>query len=180
MDRGPGAEALDVNVSLLVNLLTDRRANPYVAVGGGIYRASFDLDNRRFLGMMGSLPTGAQIVPTGGGWGMMGGAPGGYSGGAGWMMDNFRWNDATWSGPHYTSGQMPMFYANRLGAMMVPADGRWGERTFTDPALTFGGGVRLDVTRSLYVRPDVRALMVVADGDTFTVGTFSVGLGYRF
>lgn len=179
MDRGPGAEALDINVSLLVSLLTNRRAIPYVAVGGGIYRASFDLDNRRFLGMTGNLPAGAQIVPTAGGWGMMG-APGSYSGGAGWMMDNFRWNDAMWSGPHYTSGQMPMFYANRLGAMMAPPDGHWGKRAFTDPALTFGGGVRLDLTKSLSVRPDVRALMVVADGDTFTVGTFSVGLGYRF
>lgn len=93
MDRGPGADALDINVSVPVNLLTDRRAIPYVAAGGGIYRARFDLDDRRFLGMMGSLPTGAQIVPTGRGWGMMG-APGAYSGGTGWMMDNFRWNDA--------------------------------------------------------------------------------------
>jgi hypothetical protein len=179
MDRGPGADALDVSVSLLVNLLTDRRAIPYVAVGGGIYRARFDLDNRRFLGMTGNLPPGAQIVATGGGWGMMG-APGGYPTAAGWMMSNFRWQGATWSGPHYGNGEMPLFYANRLGAMVVPAGGRWGERTFTDPAVTFGGGVRLDLTKSLYVRPDVRALMVVADGDTFTVGTFSVGVGYRF
>jgi hypothetical protein len=52
---------------------------------------------------------------------------------------------------------MPMFCANRLGAVVPLADGRSGERTFTDPALTFGGGVRLDVTKSLYVRPDVRA-----------------------
>ena len=47
---------------------------------------------------------------------------------------------------------MPMFYANRVGAMVAPPGGRWGERTFTDPALSFGGGVRLDLTESLYLR----------------------------
>jgi hypothetical protein len=30
------------------------------------------------------------------------------------------------------------------------------------------------------VRPDVRALVIFADGDTHTVGMFGVQLGYRF
>ena len=196
LDRGPGADALDVNVSLLVNLLTARRAVPYVAIGGGIYRASFDLDNPRFFGVMGNLTPGSQIVPTPGGWGMMGWAgaqpwgPGqqwggqpwgpGQQWGPAWMMGNFPWNGTTWNGPWFSGSQMPMFYANRLGAMIVPSNGRWGARTFTDPAVSFGGGVRFDINDALYVRPDVRALMVIGDGDTFTVGSFSVGLGYRF
>ena len=64
--------------------------------------------------------------------------------------------------------------------MTIPADGRWGMRSFTDPALSLGGGVRLDVSARLYVRPDARALIVIANGSTHTVGVFSLGIGYRF
>ncbi len=188
-DRGAGADAFEVNASLLVNLVTGRRANPYLAIGGGLYRASFDLDNQRFFGMMGlgSVP-GAQVVPLQGtsGWGvmpgpgMMGGWPSGTSWGPGWMMGSFNWNGSVWNGPTFDVGQMPMFYANRLGAMAVPANGRWGRRSFTDPAISLGGGVRLDVSNKVYVRPDARALLVVGGGDTYTVGSLSVSLGYRF
>ena len=69
---------------------------------------------------------------------------------------------------------------NRLGPLTVPAGGNWGTRTFTDPALTVGGGVRLDLGSHLSVRPDARALVVIGGGDTYTVGMFSFNIGYRF
>lgn len=188
-DRGAGADAFEANGSLLIKLVTTRRANPYLAIGGGVYRASFNLDNQRFFGMMGlgSVP-GAQLVPIQGtsswgvmpGPGMMGGWPNTTTWGPGWMMGNFNWNGAVWNGPTFNVRQMPMFYANRLGSMVVPGDGRWGRRSFTDPAVSLGGGVRLDITEKVYVKPDARALLVVGGGDTYTVGSFSVSLGYRF
>ena len=85
-----------------------------------------------------------------------------------------------WNGPTFTGSHMPAFYANRLGQMSVPANGQWGMRSFTDPALTLGGGIRLDVTERFYVRPDVRALVVFANGDRLTLTTMTVGFGYRF
>ena len=53
-DRGPGLSAMDLNVSVLVDLLTARRAVPYVSIGGGLYRAMFDVGNERSFGMMGA------------------------------------------------------------------------------------------------------------------------------
>jgi hypothetical protein len=75
---------------------------------------------------------------------------------------------------------MPGFYARRLGPMSVPAHGVWETRSFTDPAINVGGGVRFNVNEHLMVRPDIRALVVFADGDTQTLGLFGVQLGYRF
>ncbi len=182
LDRGAGARGLSLNLGLLVNLLpSDRRAVPYLALGGGAYRASFDLGAGRFFGMMGSqYPAGTQMVPLEGtpGYGMMGA---GYYGPAEWA--GHMWNVSTqgpWPGPTFTPGEMPMFYARRLGTVTVPQGGMWGTRAFTDPALTLGGGVRLDLSRHLSVRPDARALVVVADGETSTVALFSFNIGYRF
>jgi hypothetical protein len=51
LDRGAGADAVTINGSLLVNLVSGReRIVPYAAVGGGLYRTSFDLANPAFLG----------------------------------------------------------------------------------------------------------------------------------
>lgn len=181
--RGAGADAVSMNLGLVVNLVSpSRSAVPYLAIGGGAYRASFDLAARRFFGMMSEqYPAGTQLVPLEGmmGYGvMMGGA---YYGPSDWM--GHRWNVGTqgpWPGPVVSPGEMPMFYARRLGPMTVPAGGMWGRRTFTDPALVLGGGVRLDLSRHLSVRPDVRAIGVVADGEVYTVGVFSFNVGYRF
>ena len=52
--------------------------------------------------------------------------------------------------------------------------------TLLEAAPIPGGGVRLDITEKVYVKPDARALLVVGGGDTYTVGSFSVSLGYRF
>jgi hypothetical protein len=75
---------------------------------------------------------------------------------------------------------MPAFYARRLGPMSVPMGGAWATRSFTDPAVSLGGGLRFNVTDHLMVRPDIRALVVFANGETDTVGLFGVQLGYRF
>lgn len=142
LDRGPGQMALDLNASLLMHLVTGRKVAPYVAVGGGLYRAMFDSGNQRSFGMMGGL------IST---------------------------NDMS-----VTYGQMPMFYARRMGTVTAPGDGRWHMQGFTDPALNFGGGVNIALTNSLYVRPDVRALMIVGGGDTYTIGSATFSLGFRF
>lgn len=180
--RGAGAEALSVNLGLLVNLVSsDRAAVPYLAIGGGAYRTSFDLGHQRFFGMMGSqYPAGTLMVPLEGmmGYGVMGGS---YYGDPGWM--GHHWNVNTqgpWPGPVVTPGDMPMFYARRLGILTAPAGGMWGTRAFTDPALLVGGGVQLAVSRHLSVRPDVRTIGVIADGDVYTVTVFSFNVGYRF
>ena len=172
-NRGSGADAVSGNASLLVNVLpSSRKTVPYFAVGGGVYRASFDLGDQRFFGAMGQqFGPGTRLVPVRGmaGFGMM---SGGYSGPAVWEG---RWDGATFTSPH-----MPAFYANRMGIMTVPGNGNWGTRSFTDPALVIGGGVRLGLTPHLAVRPDFRAIAVFGGGHMNTIGAFSLNLGYRF
>jgi hypothetical protein len=57
---------MDVNASIVVDLLTERRVVPYVSLGGGLYLAMFDLGNQRFSGMMGGFPEGAYTAGMGG------------------------------------------------------------------------------------------------------------------
>lgn len=153
-----GNEGFELSGALLVDLVeASRRTVPYIAVGGGLYHARLDLDDRRvFGGMTSEFPAGTWLVPQAGGFGMMGG------------------------GSTVAVGHMSSFYANRLGAMQVPANGMWGMRRFTDPAMSLGGGLRLDVGEHLSLRPDLRVHLVMRNGDTTTVGTFSLGFGYRF
>ena len=173
LDRGAGADAVHAGASLLVNFVPVRaRVVPYAAVGAGVYRASFDLADPRFFGPVGTqFPPDARVCPapgTGIGFGPgMGFGPGtaecpadaaGYRG----------------------VGQMSRFYARRMGPMVVPAAGHWQTRSFTDPAMTFGGGLRFNVNERLMIRPDVRALTVFASGDTHTLLVYNVSIGYRF
>lgn len=165
-DRGAGAGAMYATGSLLLPLLpSGYRAVPYVAVGGGLYRAMFDLNHQRFFGGMGSTyAPGTTMTPlTTGmhGFGMMGGGS----------------NQAL--GTFYP-GQMPAFYAQRMGVMSVPANNAWGMRGFTDSAISVGGGVTIGLTDHLFLRPDARALIVFGNGDRYTIGLVTVGLGYRF
>jgi hypothetical protein len=173
LDRGAGASALSASGSLLVNLVSSRRqVVPYAAVGGGVYRASFELANPRLLGPVGTqFSAGTTVCPAPG----TGTGPGpgtGFGPGTGTCP-------ATTTG-YWGVGQMSGFYARRLGPMVVPAGGSWDARHFTDPAASIGGGLRFNVNEQVMVRPDLRALIVFADGDTHTLMVFGVSAGYRF
>lgn len=170
--RGSGTHGLELTGTALMTVASSARAAPYVAIGGGLYRASFALGDNRLFGQMGSqFASGTPFVPVRGmGFGMM-------TGGA--IFPGSLWTDA-WTGPTFTASQMPMFYANRLGQMTIPSNGNWMMRSFTDPALTVGGGIRINVTNRVYVRPDVRALIVFGGGERMVLTNMVVGLGYRF
>jgi hypothetical protein len=158
LDRGTGASALHVNASLLVHLLPQTsKYVPYFSGGGGVYRASFDLDDPRYLGEF-VQQMGPRFGP-------------------GMMFDPAAFGAGEGVCP---CGELPQFYLRRLGSMVVPASGVWGERSFTDPAVSFGGGARLELTPRLFLRPDARALVVAAEGDTFTVGLFTLQIGILF
>ena len=149
-----GATSLSASAALLVHLRPGHeRAVPYLVAGGGVYRASFDMADERFHGPMNM---GGSMME---GFGMMG-------------MGSAARDD-------WNYGQMPHFYGRRL-ASSPGMQGYAGRRSFTDPALSVGGGIRIDVGSRLYFRPDARAIVVTSGGDTNTVGVFTVNLGYRF
>lgn len=188
LGRGSGQMGTEITANLLVNLLSGRRrALPYIAAGGGFYRATFDLNNQSLFGMMaGGVPVGTQFVPLDGGrgWGAM---PGGMMGttwplgqtfGQGWTMGNFMWNNTAISGPTFGANRMPTFYARRMGPLSN--NGQWHMQAFTDPAFTVGGGVDISLTRGWSARPDVRALTVLNGGDVLTISTITFSVGYRF
>lgn len=154
LSRAMGASGLSLSANLLVHLRprTDK-AVPYLAVGGGLYRASFDMGRSRFSG-----PARSNVGP-----GMMSGD--GMDRGYG-------------PGPGGSFGEMPMFYANRMGVRAQ--DQRLGHDRFTDPAVSLGGGIRIDLGSRLSLRPDARALVVTSSGESYTVGVFTINLGYRF
>lgn len=150
LGHGMGSSALALSANLLVQLRSrNEKVVPYVALGGGLYRTSFDMGDGR-SGSMGGMMN----------YGMM------------------NWGPAsTWP----NSGvAMPMFYANRLARRMDWQARGFGRESFNDPALNVGAGLRIDLGSRLFLRPDVRALVVTADGDTHTVGIFTVNFGYGF
>ena len=144
---GMGTSGLSVSAALLVHLRPrGEKAVPYLAAGGGVYRASFDMGDWRFDDQRAD---GAVSVP---------------------MMSAMA--------PSRSAHQMPMFYASRLG--MEPENQGWASESFTDPAISLGGGLRIDLGSRMSLRPDVRALVITSSGDTRTVGVFTVNFGYRF
>ena len=171
LQRGGGASGFEASGTMLFTVFRGEKAAPYVAIGGGLYRARFDMGSRQMFGR-GGMPfaPGSTLVPsqTFGG-SMMGG--GSMSGGAMWTGIY---------GGTFETREMPMFYASRLGQMMAPPDGRWERRSFTDPAITLGVGLTLDLTERVYVRPDLRTLVVFGNGNALTLGTATVGFGVRF
>lgn len=150
LGHGMGSSALALSASVLVQLRArNEKVVPYVALGGGLYRTSFDMGDRR-------------------------------SGSMGGMMNNgmMNWGPAsTWP---YSGVVMPMFYANRLARRTDWQARGFGRESFNDPALNIGAGLRIDLGSRLFLRPDARALVVTADGDTHTVGVFTVNFGYGF
>lgn len=169
LGRGSGADAFMATGNVLVNLLPlGRRVVPYAAAGGGLYRASFDLGHARLMGAVaGSFGPGSEFCPSPGA---------GYMRGPGYGVGTC----AAPGAGYWGVGETPGFYGRRLGMMMIPAGGVWGTRSFTDPAMTMGGGVRLNLASHLEVRPDARAIVVFDGRDRYTVGVFGVNLGYRF
>jgi hypothetical protein len=173
LDRGAGADGFAASGSLLVNLLdSSEQVVPYAAIGGGVYHVSYDLAHPRFLGPAGTqFAAGSTVCP----------APGtGFGFGPGPGLGR---NAGTCPGTavgYWGVGALPSFYARRLGPLAFPRGGAWETRSFTDPALNVGGGVRLNLTERLMLRPDIRALLVFAEGETHTLGMFVVNLGYRF
>ncbi|MGE3843090.1 MAG: hypothetical protein AB7I50_16065 [Vicinamibacterales bacterium] len=169
---GTGSDAVEAAASLMLTVYRGDTASPYVSIGGGLYRVQFDLDDRRMFGSE-TFPfaPGTVIGPVQpSGVGMMGG--GRSSHGATWMGGV--------SSLAFDTAGLPMFYATRLASMAVPVDGRWGTRSFTDPALTLGVGVRLDLGRRFYVRPDLRALVGFGGGSASTLATATGGFCARF
>lgn len=76
-----------------------------------------------------------------------------------------------------TDASVPGFYRRRLGV----GDGRLGTRqTFTDPTVVVGTGIDFALSRTLTVRPDVRAVFALNAGRHETVMLATVSLGYRF
>jgi len=112
MKRGSGAQGLELTGTTLVTIARSERTTPYVAVGGGLYRARFDLGDARFLGRMGSeFGAGTRFVPVRGmhGFGMMG---------SGMAFTGDIWTDA-WTGSTFTASQMPRFLYSEVKACSV-------------------------------------------------------------
>jgi opacity protein-like surface antigen len=73
-----------------------------------------------------------------------------------------------------TASGLPEFYRNRLSAGAV------GGQTFTDFALTFGGGADFFVTRHLALRPEVNVLLVMTQSDVRAVTVYGAQIAYHF
>lgn len=181
-DRGPGVTALSFEGRMQISLMPPgARLVPQVVVGAGAYRSQFDFDNRQMFGAYGQMSPqqfGAAMgmpgaVPFAGTTWRAGQAGSGYHGSM-WTVVNQSGVTVPVNMP-----QIPMFYAQRMGTMGFGYNGQ-GSRTFTDPALVFGGGLTYNATEHLFIRPEARALMVIAQGDTYTVGFVTARVGVRF
>lgn len=173
LGRGEGADAFSFLGSVLLNLLpATETLVPYAAAGAGFYHVAFDLDRPRFFGPPGmAFPSGTVVCPAPGSGFGVGRGPGFRNGGGTCPAS---------AGGYWGVGALPNFYARRLDPFHFPAGGAWGRRDFTDPALSLGGGLRINVTERLMVRPDARALVFFGDGESHSMGIFVVHVGYRF
>jgi hypothetical protein len=78
-----------------------------------------------------------------------------------------------------TMREVPRFYADRIRQIAFPTE-PGGTRSFTDPALTFGAGLKINLTNRIFVAPDVRGLIVLSRGDHMTLVTMGASAGVRF
>jgi hypothetical protein len=108
-------------------------AVPFVTGGVGVQRATVSLADPRLLGPIAQAwqPGDVFCPDPGSGPGPGPGSGFGFGFGEGPC--------ATSPTGHWGVGELPEFYARRLGALVVPADREWPDRAFVDPALTFGG-----------------------------------------
>lgn len=172
LDQGTAVDAFAASASLLLNFRSrEQRAVPYGALGLAMYQTRYQLASGRFLGPThGEYQPGAILCP----------APG--SGAAATPFSGYMHDEpcpANAAG-YWGVGEMPLFYARRLGALAFPANGTWESQRFTDAAISVGGGLRLNISERIMLRPDARAVVIFDKGDTHTVGVFGVNVGYRF
>lgn len=171
-DRGPAASAFALTGNIRVNLFTGRRVTPFVVGGGGIYHTRFDLDDARYLGPVGANVRPGSLYCTG-----VQGRTGPGFGAPSWSGTG---TCPTGAAGYWAVGDLPNFYARRLGNLTVPANGQWGQRSFTDPAVTVGGGLTIRLTDHWSLRPAGRALIVLRDSHADTLGVYDVSASYRF
>jgi hypothetical protein len=69
---------------------------------------------------------------------------------------------------------LPGFYSGRSSASGALT------QTFTDFALTFGGGVDLHLTRHVALRPEVVVLLATARSDARAIPVYGIQLAYHF
>jgi hypothetical protein len=152
LDRGAGASAASISAGLLLNLVSrNEGAVPYIVAAGGLFRASFDTRNARFSG-----PAPSGEMGTGRYRHVMEGEP-----------------------PGWDLGQLPPFYRDRVETV-IAREGSSGSRSFNDPALSVGAGVRIRLSRSWSARQDVRARLLMRSGEVYTVWVFTIDLGRGF
>jgi hypothetical protein len=66
---------------------------------------------------------------------------------------------------------IPEFYQDRITAT---------DRTVTDPAFVFGGGVSLFASRRISIRPEAETMLVRSGGQNYFVTTFAARFVYHF
>jgi hypothetical protein len=152
LDRGAGASAASLSAGLVVNLGSrDESAVPYLVAGVGLYRASFDTRNARFAGPAPSGEMGIRRYRH-----VMEGGP-----------------------PGWDLGELPPFYADRVESL-IAREGRSGSRSFSDPALSVGAGVRIHLGRGWSARQDVRAQLLMRSGEVYPMWVFTIHIGRGF
>lgn len=70
--------------------------------------------------------------------------------------------------------RVPGFYRRRMDGA------RAGSHDFTDPSIVFGGGVNLSLSRTVKIRPDVEAAVVLRDSRRHLVTNYRIHLVYVF
>jgi hypothetical protein len=171
--RGRWATALTATAALRIAVAGfgwSDAAVPFVVAGGGVQRASIDLADTRLLGPIGAAFQPGDVFCPDRGTGP-GAGPGSGFGDGPCAADPVG---------HWGVGELPDFYARRLGSLVVTAEREWPDRSFVDPATVFGGGVHLHVGRHVVVQPEVRVWTVFASGRTRTSALIGVTAGVGF
>lgn len=75
---------------------------------------------------------------------------------------------------------MPMFYGRRMDASRGALAVGGHMQGFTDPVFTLGGGVRVEVSPHVFLRPEIRAVTVIGGDESNTFASILLSMGYRF
>ncbi len=144
---------------------------PFVVAGVGIQRATVRLADPRLLGAIAETPwQPGDVLCADRGTGPGAGPGSGLGDGPCTAAPTGHWG----------VGELPEFYARRLGPLVVPADRAWPDRSFVDPAVTVGAGLHFHVGLHLVLQPEVRTWTVIAGGRTRTSAILGMVAGYSF